>query len=123
MPTVNLSELPGDTQLSYEDAPYTISASDLIKRIGDGEDLVEHTWYVATEKRWKPNARFMMGCYIENEYGIEMYEDWNQRALDCLKEEHYDRIQSVLDEAFKGDHATKYWMLDGPEVIIDCLPE
>jgi hypothetical protein len=122
MPTVKLSELPGDTQLSYQDAPYTISANDLIKRIGDGEDLVEQTWYVACEKRWGPNAKYMLDQYIENEYDV-MYEDWNERARDCLKQEHYDRIQAVLDEAFKGDHATKYWMLDGPEVIIDCLPE
>ncbi|MGG3504699.1 hypothetical protein ABES58_04360 [Paenibacillus lautus] len=122
MPTVKLSELPADTQLSYEDAPYTISANDLIEKIGDGEDLLEHTWYVAVEKRWKPDAKYMLDQYIENEYHV-MYEDWDKRAKDCLKQEHYDRIQVVLDEAFKGDHATKYWMLDGPEVIIDFLPE
>ncbi|MWV44807.1 hypothetical protein GRF59_14395 [Paenibacillus sp. HJL G12] len=118
MSKVKLSELPNDALLSYEDAHFTVSPGELRQRIEDGEDLVEHTWYVASEQRWKPDAKQMLREYIEIQYE-EMYEDWDDRAYDCLKQEHYDRIQAVLDKAFSSDHATKYWMLDGPEVIID----
>lgn len=118
MSKVLLSELPEDTLISYEDACFTVSPSELRQRIADGEGVENHTWYVAVEKRWKPSAKSMVERYIDSEYD-EMYEDWDDRARDCLKPDHYQRIQAVLDEAFSGDHATKYWMLDGPEVIID----
>jgi hypothetical protein len=116
--TVKLSELPNETLVSYEDARYTLTVEELRVRIASGEESENHAWYVATEKRWMPDAEYMLERYIENEYD-EMYEDWDERAMDCLKDEHYTRIQAILDEAFKEDHATKYWLLDGAEVEID----
>ncbi|MDQ6418690.1 hypothetical protein RB620_04485 [Paenibacillus sp. LHD-117] len=117
--TVKLSELPEGALLSYEDAHFTVSPSELRQRIADGESFEPHTWYVAVEQRWKADAKHMIERYIEDEYDNGMYEDWDNRAKDCLRPEHFERIQAVLDEAFKDDYATKYWMLDGPEVIID----
>lgn len=113
---VKLSELPAETLLSYEGAHFTLTAAELRK----DPDQNDGTWYVCTEQRWHPTAKEMVNLYIENKYDNGMYEDWDERAFDCLKPEHYERIQSILDEAFKGDHATKYWMLDGPIVEIDC---
>ncbi|WP_339321390.1 hypothetical protein [Paenibacillus sp. FSL W8-0194] len=118
MSKVKLSELPHDTLLSFEDAHFTVTPSELRQMIEDGEDLVELTWYVAVPQEWKPSAKQMVKSFIEDQYQ-DMYEDWDERAYDCLKQEHYDRIQAVLDEAFCSDHVTKYWMLDGPEVVID----
>lgn len=117
--SVKLSSLPADTLVSYEDARYTLTAAELIEKVTEGEYGEWLTWYVATEKRWQPNAKYMLERYIENEYD-ELYEEWDEKAFDCLNQDHYDRIQAVLDEAFKGDSATVYWVLDGPVVEIDC---
>jgi len=112
---VKLSELPADTLLSYEDAHIQLTAAEL----REDPEAYDVTWYVCTEQRWGPNAKYMIDTYIEQEYD-RMYEDWDDRARDCIKQEHIDKIQAVLEDAFKGDHATKYWTLDGPEVEIDC---
>ncbi|WFA86486.1 hypothetical protein [Paenibacillus amylolyticus] len=117
---VKLSQLSADTLLSYEDAREAITVSELIDRF-DRWKGIDFTWHVVTEMRWQPSAARMIERYIESEYD-DMYEDWDDRANDCLKQEYIDRIQTVLDEAFKGEYATKYWVLDGPEVVIDGLP-
>jgi len=118
MSKVKLSELPNDTLLSYEDAHFTVTPSELRQRIEDGEDLLEYTWYVAVEKCWKPDAKYMLDRYIESE-SDEIYEGWDDLAFYYLKQEHYERIQAILDEAFSGDSVKRYWTLDGPEVVID----
>ncbi len=119
MTRVILSEIPEDTMLSYEDSHETLTAAELRQKIADGEvKPLDHTWIVADPKVWKPDAKYMIGQYIENEYQ-DMYEDWDERANDCIEPEHLAKLQVVLDEIFKDDYATKYWMLDGPEVIID----
>jgi hypothetical protein len=117
--TVRLSELDSETIVSYEDAHYTLTVAELRERVAVGDYRGGVTWYVANPHCWSPTAKQMVEQYIENEYDNGMYEGWDERAFDCMKSEHYDRIQAVLDEAFKGDHATKYWMLDGAEVEID----
>lgn len=122
MENVKLSELPSETMLSYEDSNCTLTPNQLREQAKEDGDLLLHTWYVANEHRWYPDAKAMLRQYIETQYD-EMYEDWAARAFDCLKKEHYDRIQIVLNEAFASDHVTKYWMLDGPEVIIDTLDQ
>ncbi|MEK8128383.1 hypothetical protein WMW72_10755 [Paenibacillus filicis] len=115
VPKVKLSTLADDVQLAYVDGNEQITAGQLR---ADPESYDHSTWYVCTNRRWQPNAKTMIDNYIEGEYDT-MYEDWDDRARDCLKQEHYDRIQAILDEAFSGDHATVYWILDGPEVEID----
>jgi len=120
--TIQLSLLDDETMISYEDARYTLTALELRERIANGEYRGGAiTWYVADLRRWTPDPKRMVEQYIENEYDNGMYEGWDERAFDCLKPEHYKQIQAILDEAFKGDHATTYWMLDGPEVEIDVL--
>ncbi|RLJ90146.1 hypothetical protein [Planococcus citreus] len=117
--SVLLSELPNETELSVEESGYTITAGELrrdLERDGD-LDQANDNWCTIQRKRWKPSAERMVVAYIEQEYD-EMYEDWDDRAMECLKDEHYQRIQEVLDEAFKGDSATEYWSYE-KDVIID----
>ncbi|MFD1990074.1 hypothetical protein ACFSGI_08895 [Paenibacillus nicotianae] len=118
--TVKLSELSEETILSYVDANYTLTVSELRKQTKEDNSLINQKWYVAIEARWHPSAKEMIDVYVDQQYQ-DMYEDWDERAYDCLKQEHYDRLQAVLDEAFKSGHATEYWELNGPEVIIDKL--
>ncbi|MEK3838666.1 hypothetical protein [Paenibacillus sp. FSL R7-0128] len=119
MATVLLSEIPDDTMLSYEDYHETVTALELRQMIAAGEvKKSDHTWIVTEPRVWKPDAKYMIDQYIENEYQ-DMYEDWDERANDCITPEHIAKIQAVLDEAFSDGHATQYWMLDGPDVIID----
>lgn len=117
--TILLSEVPENEELSYEDGSFTLTPSELRKRIEEGEGLQNHTWYVCTPQRWNPDAKYMLDRYIEDEYNNGMYEEWDARASECLCQEHYDKIQAVLDDAFKDDYVTKYWTLDGARVIID----
>lgn len=117
--TVKLSELPNETLVSYEDAHFSLTAEELRQCVANGEhEGRNEVWIVGVEKRWKPDAKWMLESYIENEYD-QMYEDWDDRANDCIKKEHIERIQAVLDEAFSGDSATVYWLLDGS--VVDIL--
>lgn len=109
--TVKLSDLTDDTFVSYEDAHYTLTAGELRERIAEGKESLEIGWYVASKQRWQPNAKRMLEVYIENEYDNGMYETWDERAWDSVKP-YIKRIQAILDEAYTGDHATKYWILE-----------
>ncbi|MEK5142559.1 hypothetical protein [Paenibacillus sp. FSL M7-0134] len=120
MENVKLSELPNETKVGYEDSSCVYTAGELREIVRDDEILASHTWYAFEERHWRPDAKLMLKQWIEYE-SEELYEDWEERASKCLKQEHYDRIQAVLNDAFASDHVTKYWMLDGPEVIIDTL--
>lgn len=113
--TVKLSELANDAIVSYEDANYTLTAAELREAIANDDENLEKGWYLAVEQCWHPNAKRMIESYIEGEYD-NMYEDWDERAIDAVKP-YIEQIQSVLDEAFSGDHATKYWTLE--DKIID----
>lgn len=113
-----LSTLSDDVILSYEYATYTLTPSELRQRIEEGEALGNHTWYVCTPHKWKADAKRMIESYIDDQCQ-DMYEDWEEHAMDCLQQEHYDRIQAILDEAFSSEAVTDYWMLDGAKVIID----
>lgn len=117
--TVLLSELSNDEMLAYEDGHEVYTPQELRERIEAGEELNHHTWYVSTPQEWKPSAKQMIDDHIENEYDNGMYEDWDDRARDCITQEHIDKIQAVLDDMFKGDSVRKYWTLDGAKVIID----
>lgn len=116
---VKLSELPNEAELSVEESGYTITAGELrsdLERDGD-LDVASDSWRTIQRKSWKPDARDMIEKYIEDEYD-EMYEEWDSRAMECLEHEHFQKIQEVLDEAFKGDSATAYWSYE-KDVIID----
>lgn len=117
--SVYLSELPTKTELSFEDAGYTITAYELKIELTkyDGQELANETWHTIQRKRWKPNAHHMIETYIDHQYD-DMYEEWDTRAKECLNDEHYQKIQEVLNEAFKGDSATEYWSYE-KGVIID----
>ena len=88
-----------------------------------GEPHHEHRpYYVLKEHRWKPDAKYMLERYIESEYD-EMYEDWDERALDCIEKSNcIERIQAILDDVLSDDHVSKYWTCE-QEVEIDLLPK
>ncbi|WP_058830732.1 hypothetical protein [Paenibacillus polymyxa] len=119
MENVKLSELPSDTMLSYEASDCTYTPEQLRELIQEDGDYALESWQVCTPRTWKPNADSMLRQYIECEYG-EMYEDWDDDARLRINEDSTARIQAVLDEMF-GEY--KYWIFDGPEVIIDTLDQ
>ena len=121
MEKVKLSQLPDDTKISIEDSSRVYTAAEVKREIIEfGEPHHESSWYIVVEKRWRPDAKYMVQMYIEREYD-DMYEDWDERAFECITEDHIRRIQVVLDEAFAGDYATKYWEYGEP-VEIDIFP-
>ena len=106
-----LSELANDAELSYEDAGYVYTTHELKRDLLDPEEddyPLAKDWYLVERKRWTPDAKTMIADYIENEYQ-SMYEDWDERAMDCVSEEVVSKIQAVLEEAFKGDSVAAYW--------------
>jgi rubrerythrin len=117
---VKLSELSESTLLGYEEGTDTLTPSELFDKIAANEDVVEFRWFVLAEKGWKPDAQQMLTNYIESE-SQEMYENWDERAADALKQAHIDEIQRILDHAFKDEHVSKYWVLTETEVIIDYM--
>jgi|SRR5690606_8674555 len=116
---VKLSELPNDTELSIEESHEVITASELRRDLEQDGDLdqANANWFTIQRKQWKPNAQRMITAYIENEYD-DMYEDWDERAMDCVSKTVIDNLQQILDEAFKGESVTDYWSYE-KDVIID----
>lgn len=121
--SVRLSELEDHIEISIEEDSEVLTVKDLKRHITElGEEGHEYSnWYVIERKRWKPNAQYMLETYIEQEYD-NMYEDWDSRAMDCLTKDVVDKMQALLDEAFKGDSATEYWSYEMP-VEIDVFPK
>lgn len=119
---LKLSELADEVEVSIEESSNVYTVAELKHEILElGEPHHESpNWYTITRKRWKPNAMYMIETYIEREYD-EMYEDWDNRALDCVTNEVIDKIQTILDEAFKDDYATTYWTYED-RLEIDIKP-
>jgi uncharacterized protein YdaL len=119
---LKLSSLPDYVEVSALDSGtvYTVKElKDEILRLGEPHHLTKG-WHLIERKRWNPSAANMVESYIDSEY-CEMYENWDERANDCMTKEVIQKIQDVLDEAFKGDHATAYWSYEEP-IEIDILP-
>lgn len=119
---LKLSKLSDDIEVSAKESHIVYTVAELKREILElGEPHHETSnWYTIERKRWSPDAYSMVESYIENEY-CNMYDGWNERAMDCITDEVVDKIQAILNEAFKGDYATAYWEYDKP-VEIDVFP-
>jgi len=119
---INLSELNDDVEISIEETSTVYTVAELKREIVElGEPHHESdNWYTIIRKKWSPDAQSMLEGYIESEYE-NMYENWDERAWDCVSKGAIKKIQDVLDEAFKSDYATSYWEYDVP-VNIDIFP-
>ncbi|AGY47389.1 hypothetical protein [Bacillus phage SBSphiJ6] len=122
MKMLKLSELPDDTELGVDGSGIIQTVSEIkwgIQKYGEPYHL-EGDWYTIKRKKWRPDATRMLEGYIEDELD-DMYDDWDERAWDCLPDEVVSKIQGILNEAFKGDYATAYWTYEQP-VDIDIYP-
>lgn len=124
MGKLKLSQLNDDVEVSVEETSTVYTVAELkreILELGEPHYKTEG-WYTVKRENWQPSAHSMIESYIENEYQ-EMYEDWNERAWDCVMNYGLvDKIQSMLDETFKSDYATRYWTYEEP-VEIDIFPK
>lgn len=105
-----LSELNDDVEVAYEEGDvYTVAElkAELLDPICDDEFFYKQ-WFLIERKRWKPDAQSMVESFIDNEYQ-DMYEDWDERAMDCFNKNIITELQDILDKAFKSDYATVYW--------------
>lgn len=122
MKMMKLSQLADDVEISVEESHLTYTVAELKREILDlGEPHHETSnWCVIKRQKWSPNANYMVESYIELE-AQEMYEDWDERAMDCMTDEVIEEIQAILEKAFNSDHATAYWTYENP-VEIDIFP-
>lgn len=122
MEKLKLSTLADDVEVSIEESHVTYTVAELKKEILEfGEEHhLSDKWFTITRKRWQPDADRMIEYYIDSEYE-EMYEDWDERANDCITDDVKNKIQSILNEAFKDEYATVYWTYEEP-VDIDIFP-
>lgn len=104
MGKLKLSQLNDDVEVSIEESSTVYTVAELKAEILDGEPHHESPkWYTIKRRKWSPNARWMIENYIDNEHE-DMYEDWDERAWDCIeKESAVTKVQKVLDEVFKGN--------------------
>ncbi|OAB36994.1 hypothetical protein PMSD_09970 [Paenibacillus macquariensis subsp. defensor] len=119
---LKLSEIDDDIEIGRYDTNVRYTVAELKREIIElGESHHKNDdWHILIGQTWVPSAKRMIENYIENECD-DMYEDWDERANDCITLEHQQRIQAVLDEAFSTGHATDYWTFDKP-VEIDIKP-
>lgn len=124
MPKIYFSKLPKDQLLSCDIDSYPITAEELLYRLKYEKEESEEKWYIAEEKTWTPNVQHMIESYIEAQYDeIGMYEDWDEKALDSIKDHHIETIQKILESAFEDSYANKYWIVTDTEVVIDLAFE
>ena len=116
MDTVLLEDLKNDEMVSFEDANYTLTVSQLKEELMEDSETAKKTWYVAVPETWTPDARSMLETYLENEYQ-EMYEDWDERAADCVTDDVVQKLQAIMDDAFKSPNVKNYWSL-GKRIVI-----
>lgn len=123
MEKLKLSQLNDDVEISIEESNSVYTVAELKREILElGEEHHKSdNWYTIIRKQWKPSAINMIRDYIEREYD-DMYEDWDERAMDCVSDTVVANIQTILDEAFESDYATAYWIYDKP-VEIDIFPK
>lgn len=117
---VKLSELPDTTELSIEESSTTYTAAELKHEIINlGEPHHESSnWYTIKPASWIPDAESMIDRMIDDTYD-EMYENWDEKARDCVDKETVEKIQVLLTEMFAS--ARDYWEYDKP-VEIDIFP-
>jgi len=115
---LKLSEMPDDIEVGREGVNCKYTVAELKREIIElGEPHHEYSdWYTVKNQRWQPDAEGMIENYIESQRD-DMYEDWDERAYDCLDDEVKARIQAILDEAFSGGYATEYWTFEQPVEI------
>lgn len=121
MTELKLSQLADDTEISNDSDLRIIEAGELKHEILNYGDDSTGQWFTTKRKKWHPCAQSMIEDYIDGQ-SDEMYEDWIERAMDCVSDVLVKNIQALLDEAFEGDGATVYWEFDKP-VEIDISPK
>ncbi|MED3839760.1 Uncharacterised protein [Niallia circulans] len=100
MKMMKLSQLADDVEISVEESHLTYTVAELKREILDlGEPHHETSnWCVIKRQKWSPNANYMVESYIELE-AQEMYEDWDERAMDCMTDEVIEEIQAILEKS------------------------
>lgn len=115
-----LSTLSEETMIVSEEYG-RISVEDMKNEIlVYGRDCSKEKWFLPIDKNWKPSAQFMVQRYIDGE-ADEMYEDWDEKAARCFKQNDYDRIQAILNEVFARDNVIDYYEF-GEQIEIDIMP-
>lgn len=118
---IKLSTLSEETFIVSEEYG-RISVSDMKSEIlVYGRDCSKEKWFLPIDKKWTPCAEYMVQTYIEGE-ADEMYEDWDDKAVGCFKQNDYDRIQSILEEVFARDNVIDYYEF-GEQIEIDIMPD
>ncbi|MEH7758108.1 hypothetical protein [Bacillus pumilus] len=116
---LKLSELPNDFEISHSETNDVFTVKEIKEEIMSSEenqDYEEYDWFEIKRKKWEPNASDMLKLYIESEAKC-LPEDWAERANDCLTQEVIEKIQSVLDIAFKEKSVTSYPTYERPVEI------
>jgi hypothetical protein len=118
---VKLSDLPDDAQMSIKESHTSYTVAELKHEILElGEPHHESTnWYTIKDETWTPDVESMIDRLIDDSYD-EMYEDWDERARDCVDKETVEKIQVLLNEMFAS--ARGYWEYD-KAVEIDIFPQ
>jgi len=121
---LKLSQLNDDVEVSIEESHTVYTVAELKREIIEsGEPHHESpNWYTIKRQKWTPDARSMLESYIDSEQD-DMYEDWDERAWDCLINHGvFEKFQAILNETFKCEFATAYWTYEKP-VEIDIFPQ
>lgn len=121
MAELKLSQLADDVVIANSDALKVWTVEELKNEIEEFGNKGIGQWFIAKPQEWQPCAQSMIENYIDSQ-ADGMYEDWDERALDCVSEELIQKMQALLDEAFKGDSVKTYYEWGEP-VGIDILPK
>lgn len=96
-----LSELNNEALVVGESEYTPITVLELHHKINKNE-LNEEPYYLVQPQVWKPDAQEMIKGYIRSE-SYNMYQDWDEVAMDCVDCKGISSLQNVLDEIFNDD--------------------
>lgn len=124
MEKLKLSKLDDYVQIANEYGVRNYTVAEIkneIVRYREPHHDVRGEWFVVNPAKWKPSAHDFLEYYIESVYQ-DMYEDWDNRAWNCVTDEVVNKIQAILDETL-DEATTDYWEFDfNKPVEIDIRP-
>jgi hypothetical protein len=114
---VKLSELDKDVKVSYNERIYTVEeVMNDLRYFTDDEDI---NLYTTTEHKASIDAASFIDAVFDSVYENGMYEDWDERIKQDIKEEDVKKIQAVFDEILSRNEEQNISYYECEKIEID----
>ena len=114
---IKLSELDKDAKVTYGERVYTVE--EVRNDLGYFTDDEEINLYTVTEHHASIDAASLIDEAFDSVYESGMYEDWDERIKQDIKEEDIQKIQAVFDEILSRNKEQNIAYYEDEKIEID----